>query len=165
MLHKCRLQVLRCLRCSLGLHFRASKLSPYSVVLRVLSHRRPGWRRRHRPDKATAAGLQRCADEKRRLMGWEQHLADGFIAGKQLGRSWQTQDEFIKDLQGNKNKWKSGNISEVKVAAFGPIIAVSHYTFTYDAELQGWPETPTRLARIRRDGNKTGEKTHSHGSK
>jgi hypothetical protein len=66
----------------------------------------------------------------------QQHLADGFIAGNSWG-DWQTKDEFIKDLQGNKNKWKSGNISEVKVAAFGPNIAVSHYTFTYDAELQG----------------------------
>ena len=66
----------------------------------------------------------------------QQHLADGFIAGNSWG-DWQTKDEFIKDLQGNKNKWKSGNISEVKVAAFSPNIAVSHYTFTYDAELQG----------------------------
>jgi hypothetical protein len=35
------------------------------------------------------------------------------------------------------NKWKSGNITDVKVATFGPNAAVSHYTFTYDAELQG----------------------------
>src|SRR6478672_11890030 len=36
-----------------------------------------------------------------------------------------------------KNKWKSGNITDVKVATFGPNAAVSHYTFTYNAELQG----------------------------
>ena len=30
-----------------------------------------------------------------------------------------------------------GNISEVKVMTFGPSAAVSYYTFTYDAELQG----------------------------
>ena len=66
----------------------------------------------------------------------QQHLADGFVAGNSWG-DWQTKDEFIKDLQGNKNKWKSGNISDVKVATFGPNTAVSHYTFTYDAELQG----------------------------
>jgi Protein of unknown function (DUF3225) len=33
--------------------------------------------------------------------------------------------------------WKSGNISDVQVATFGSNTAVSHYTFTYDAELQG----------------------------
>jgi len=49
----------------------------------------------------------------------------------------QTRDEFIKNLQGKTSKWKSGNLSDVKVATFGPNTAVSHYTFTYDAELQG----------------------------
>ena len=43
----------------------------------------------------------------------------------------------MKDLQSKKSKWKSGNISDLKVATFGPNAAVSHYTFTYDAELQG----------------------------
>ncbi len=33
-------------------------------------------------------------------------------------------------------KW-SGNISDVKLATFGSNAAVSHYTFTYDTELQG----------------------------
>ena len=28
-------------------------------------------------------------------------------------------------------------MTDVKVATFGPNTAVSHYTFTYDAELQG----------------------------
>ena len=66
----------------------------------------------------------------------QQHLADGFIAGNSWG-DWETKEEFIKDLQNKTNKWKSGNISDVKVATFGPNTAVSHYTFTYDAELQG----------------------------
>ena len=66
----------------------------------------------------------------------QQHLADGFVAGNSWG-DWETKEDFIKDLQKKTNKWKSGNISEVKVATFGPNAAVSHYTFTYDAELQG----------------------------
>jgi hypothetical protein len=66
----------------------------------------------------------------------QQHLADGFVAGNSWG-DWETKDDFIKDLQNKINKWKSGNISEVQVATFGSNIAVSHYTFTYDAELRG----------------------------
>src|SRR5438477_3475331 len=66
----------------------------------------------------------------------QQHLADGFVAGNSWG-DWQTREDFIKVLQNKSSKWKSGNISDVKVATFGPNTAVSHYTFTYDAELQG----------------------------
>jgi len=66
----------------------------------------------------------------------QQHLADGFIAGHSWGQ-WQTKDEFIKDLQGKKNKWKSGNISDVNVATFGANTAVAHYKFTYDADISG----------------------------
>ena len=66
----------------------------------------------------------------------QQHLADGFVAGNSWG-DWQTRDEFIKNLKGKTSKWKSGNLSDLKVATFGPNTAVSHYTFTYDAELQG----------------------------
>src|SRR5438105_13814763 len=66
----------------------------------------------------------------------QQHFADGFVAGNSWG-DWETKDDFIKDLQNKTNKWKSGNISEVQVATFGSNIAVSHYTFTYDAELTG----------------------------
>ena len=66
----------------------------------------------------------------------QQHLADGFVAGNSWG-DWQTRGDFIKSLQGKTNKWKSGNLTDLKVASFGPNMAVSHYTFTYDAELQG----------------------------
>ena len=66
----------------------------------------------------------------------EQHLADGFSAGHSWGQ-WQTKDEFIKDLQNKTNKWKSGNISDVLVATFGSRTAVSHYKFTYDADIGG----------------------------
>jgi hypothetical protein len=66
----------------------------------------------------------------------QQHLADGFVAGNSWG-DWQTREDFLKDLRNKTSKWKSGNISDLKVAIFGANIAVLHYTFTYDAELQG----------------------------
>jgi len=66
----------------------------------------------------------------------EQHLAEGFVAGNSWGE-WETRADFIKDLQNKTNKWKSGNISDVQVATFGSNTAVSHYKFTYDAELRG----------------------------
>ncbi len=66
----------------------------------------------------------------------QQHLADGFVAGNSWG-DWETKDDFIKDLQNKNNKWKSGTVSELQVATFGSNTAVSHYTFTYDAELRG----------------------------
>ncbi len=66
----------------------------------------------------------------------QQHLADGFVAGNSWG-DWKTKEAFIQDLQDKTSKWKSGNISDLKVATFGSNAAVSHYTFTYDAELQG----------------------------
>ncbi len=70
-------------------------------------------------------------------VSWEQqHLADGFMAGNSWG-DWETRDDFIKDLQNKTIKWKSGNISDVKVATFGANTAVSHYTFTYDADFKG----------------------------
>jgi Domain of unknown function (DUF4440) len=66
----------------------------------------------------------------------QQHLADGFVAGNSWG-DWESREDFIKDLQNKTNKWKSGNVSDVKVATFGANTAVSHYKFTYDAELRG----------------------------
>jgi len=66
----------------------------------------------------------------------QQHLADGFVAGNSWG-DWQTKDDFIKDLQNKTDKWKSGEISDVQVATFGSNTAVSHYKFTYDAEIKG----------------------------
>ena len=70
-------------------------------------------------------------------VSWAQeHLADGFMAGNSWG-DWETKDEFIKDLQNKTTKWKSGNLSDLKVATFGSNTAVSHYTFTYDADFKG----------------------------
>jgi len=54
----------------------------------------------------------------------QQHLADGFVAGNSWG-DWETKEAFIKDLQNKTNKWKSGNITDVKVATFGSNAAVA----------------------------------------
>jgi len=78
----------------------------------------------------------RNAQMKNDVSWAQQHLADGFMAGNSWG-DWETKDDFMKDLQNKTNKWKSGDISDVHVATFGSNTAVSHYTFTYDAELKG----------------------------
>ena len=78
----------------------------------------------------------RDAQMKNDVSWAQQHLADGFIAGNSWGE-WETRDGFIKDLQNKTIKWKSGNISDLKVVTFGPDTAVSHYTFTYDADFKG----------------------------
>ena len=78
----------------------------------------------------------RDAQMKNDVSWAQQHLADGFIAGNSWG-DWETRDEFIKDLQDKTTKWKSGNMSDLKVATFGSNTAVSHYTFTYDADFKG----------------------------
>jgi len=78
----------------------------------------------------------RDAQMKNDVSWAQQHLADGFMAGNSWGE-WETKDEFIKDLQNKTIKWKSGSISDVKVASFGSNTAISHYSFTYDAQFKG----------------------------
>jgi hypothetical protein len=78
----------------------------------------------------------RNAQMKNDVSWAQEHLADGFMAGNSWG-DWQTKEDFVKGLQDKTNKWKSGDISDVHVATFGSNTAVSHYTFTYDAELNG----------------------------
>ena len=78
----------------------------------------------------------RDAQMKNDVSWAQQHLADGFMAGNSWG-AWETRDDFIKDLENKTIKWKSGNLSDVKVATFGSNTAVSHYTFTYDADFKG----------------------------
>jgi outer membrane lipoprotein-sorting protein len=78
----------------------------------------------------------RNAQMKNDVSWAQQHLADGFVAGNSWG-DWETKDDFMKDMQNKTNKWKSGNISDVQVATFGSNTAVSHDTFTYEAELKG----------------------------
>jgi len=78
----------------------------------------------------------RTAQMKNDVSWAQQHLADGFVAGDSWGE-WETKEDFVKDLQNKTNKWKSGDISDVQVATFGSNTAVSHYKFTYDAEIRG----------------------------
>src|ERR1700730_14172074 len=78
----------------------------------------------------------RDAQMKNDVSWAQQHLADGFVAGNSWG-DWETKEDFIKDLQNKTNKWKTGNISDVQIATFGSNTAVSHYKFTYDAEIRG----------------------------
>lgn len=78
----------------------------------------------------------RDAQMKNEVSWAQQHLADGFVAGNSWG-DWETKDDFIKDLQNKTNKWRSGDISDLQVATFGSSTAVSHYKFTYDAEIRG----------------------------
>ena len=78
----------------------------------------------------------RDAQMKNDVSWAQQHLADGFVAGNSWG-DWETKEDFIKDLQNKTNKWKSGDVSDVQVATFGSGTAVSHYKFTYDAEIKG----------------------------
>lgn len=70
---------------------------------------------------------------------YEQHLADGYVEGHSWGE-WATKADTIQQIK--STKFKTGEISDVKVATFGPDVAVAHYKFTYDATLNG-----TRRAR------------------
>jgi hypothetical protein len=74
----------------------------------------------------------------------QQHLADGFMAGNSWGE-WQTKADYIKDLQNKTTQWKSGSLSDVQVATFGPNTAVSHYSYTYDATFNGTHRARTVL--------------------
>ena len=93
-------------------------------------------------DGDVAQQIKQLQEEARKAQmnndpSWAQkHLADGFIAGNSWG-AWETKDVYLKELQNKTNKWKSGKISDVKVSTFGSNIAVSHYNFTYDAQLRG----------------------------
>jgi hypothetical protein len=73
-----------------------------------------------------------------------EHLADGYVQGNSWG-AWQTKDEILKEMENKTVKWKSGDISDVHVATFGPNVAVSRYTFTYDAEFNGTHRARTIL--------------------
>ena len=74
----------------------------------------------------------------------QEHLADGFMSGNSWG-AWETRDDFLKDMQNKTTEWKSGEISDLHVATFGPNTAVSHYTFTYDADFNGTHRARTVL--------------------
>lgn len=78
----------------------------------------------------------RTAQMKNDVSWAQEHLADGYMAGNSWG-AWQTKEDVVKGMQNKTNKYKSADISDVQVATFGSNIAVSHYTSTYDAELNG----------------------------
>jgi hypothetical protein len=89
-------------------------------------------------DDSTKAQLKNDASWMR------EHLADGYVQGNSWG-AWQTKDEVLKGMQDKPVKWKSGEINDVHVATFGANVAVSHYTFTYDAEMNGTHRARTVL--------------------
>lgn len=78
----------------------------------------------------------RQAQKNNDVSWFQQHLADGYVEGHSWG-DWATKAEAIKQTQDKSNKINKGEISDVKVATFGPNIAVAHYKFTYDATFQG----------------------------
>lgn len=101
-------------------------------------------------DGDTAQQIKQLQQESREAQmkndaSWaEQHLADGFMAGNSWGE-WQSKADYIKDLQNKSTQWKSGSLSDVQVATFGPNVAVSHYSYTYDATFKGTHRARTVL--------------------
>ncbi len=67
---------------------------------------------------------------------YEQHLADGYVEGYSWG-DWATKEEAIKQMQDKSIKFNKAELSDMKVATFGPHTAVAHYKFTYDGTLNG----------------------------
>ncbi len=67
---------------------------------------------------------------------YDQHLADGYVEGYSWGE-WATKAEAIKAMQDKSIKFNKAELSDVKVATFGPNTAVAHYQFTYDGTLNG----------------------------
>jgi hypothetical protein len=67
---------------------------------------------------------------------YQQHIADGYVEGHSWG-DWATKAEAIKQAQDKGIKFTKGDISDVKVATFGPNTAVAHYKFAYDATFNG----------------------------
>lgn len=67
---------------------------------------------------------------------YQQNLAEGYVEGHSWG-DWATKDEAIKQAQDKSIKFTKSDISDVKVANFGPNIAIARYKFTYDATFNG----------------------------
>ena len=58
--------------------------------------------------------------------------------------AWEARkDEAIKQTQDKSIKMTKGEISDVKVATFGPNTAIAHYKFAYDATFNGTPRART----------------------
>jgi hypothetical protein len=78
----------------------------------------------------------RQAQKNSDVSWYQQHMADGYVEGHSWG-DWATKAEAIKQAQDKSIKFTKGEISDVRVATFGPSTAVAHYTFTYDATFNG----------------------------
>jgi len=78
----------------------------------------------------------RRAQMKNDVNWYQEHLADGYVEGHSWG-DWATKAAAIKQAQDKSIKLTKGEISDVKVATFGPNIAIAHYRFTYDATFNG----------------------------
>jgi hypothetical protein len=78
----------------------------------------------------------RQAQLKNDASWYQQHLADGYVEGHSWGE-WATKAEAMKQIQDKSIKFTKGDISDIKVATFGPNTAVARYKFTYDATFNG----------------------------
>jgi hypothetical protein len=78
----------------------------------------------------------RDAQKNNDVTWYQQHLADGYVEGHSWG-DWATKAEAIKQAQDKSITFTKGEISDVKVASFGPDTAIAHYKFTYDATFNG----------------------------
>ena len=78
----------------------------------------------------------RDAQKNNDVTWYQQHLADGYVEGHSWG-DWATKSEAIKQAQDKSITFTKGEISDVKVASFGPDTAIAHYKFTYDATFNG----------------------------
>jgi hypothetical protein len=67
---------------------------------------------------------------------YEQHLADGYVEGYSWG-DWADRAGAIKQMQDKSLKFNKADVTEMKVATFGPDTAIAHYKFTYDGTLNG----------------------------
>jgi hypothetical protein len=67
---------------------------------------------------------------------YEQHLADGYVEGYSWGE-WADRAGAIKQMQDKSLKFNKADVTEMKVATFGPDTAIAHYKFTYDGTLNG----------------------------
>ena len=96
----------------------------------------------------TSANIQQLEKDMRHAQmssdfAWyQQHLADGYVEGHSWG-DWATKDEAIKQTQDKSIKMTKGEISDVKVATFGPNTAIANYKFAYDATFNGTPRART----------------------
>lgn len=78
----------------------------------------------------------RQAQMKSDVAWYQKHLGDGYVEGHSWGE-WATKAEAIKETQDKGVQLTKGDVSDIKVATFGPNTAVSHYTFTYDGTFKG----------------------------